>query len=166
MRAAAYVLRDPFENVLISGGTLPSLATAAEIPLVFQDKIFVGEDIAQQDPGWTGPAEPGSLWYPHEYELGRWARNVSSFLPPPQRPLPDPSIIPEMFGDTMLVNGTVYPYLEVQPRRYRFRILNACNARFLNLQLYVRDNSTEGITLAQFNLEFDKDGLPLLAPTN
>ena len=40
-----------------------------------------------------------------------------------------------MFGDTMLANGTVYPQVEVQARRYRFRILNACNARFLNLQL-------------------------------
>ncbi len=35
----------------------------------------------------------------------------------------------------MLVNGTVYPYLEVEPRQYRFRMLNACNARFLNPQL-------------------------------
>ena len=31
----------------------------------------------------------------------------------------------------MLVNGTAYPYLQVEPRRYRFRILNACNTRVL-----------------------------------
>ena len=38
----------------------------------------------------------------------------------------------------MMVNGTVYPYLVgVQTKAYRFRILNACNDRFLNLQLYL-----------------------------
>ena len=61
--------------------------------------------------------------------------------------LPDPSAIPEFFGDTMLVNGTTYPEATVQARRYRLRILNACNARFLNLQLYVADGSPNGITL-------------------
>ena len=35
----------------------------------------------------------------------------------------------------MLCNGTVYPYLEVEPKAYRFLMLNACNARFLNLNL-------------------------------
>ncbi len=44
--------------------------------------------------------------------------------------------------DTPLVNGTAYPYLEVQPQTYRFRILNAANDRFFNLQLYVADNTT------------------------
>ena len=51
-----------------------------------------------------------------------------------------------MFGDTMLVNGTAYPEATVEARRYRLRILNACNARFLNLQLYVDDGSPDGIT--------------------
>ena len=41
--------------------------------------------------------------------------------------------------DVMMVNGTVYPYLEVEPKAYRFRILNGCNGRFLNLQLYKAD---------------------------
>ncbi len=54
---------------------------------------------------------------------------------------PDPSVVPEMFGDTMLANGTVYPEATVEARRYRLRILNACQARFLNLQLYVDDGS-------------------------
>ena len=47
----------------------------------------------------------------------------------------------------MLANGTVYPEATVEARRYRFRILNACQARFLNLQLYVDDGSADGITL-------------------
>ncbi len=41
--------------------------------------------------------------------------------------------IPELFGDAILVNGKVFPYLEVEPRRYRFRVLNASNARFYHL---------------------------------
>jgi spore coat protein A len=48
---------------------------------------------------------------------------------------PDATWIPEFFGDTPLVNGAVRPYLEVEPRMYRFRILNASNARFWNLTI-------------------------------
>ena len=43
--------------------------------------------------------------------------------------------IPEFFGDTAIVNGAVQPYLEVEPRMYRFRILSAANARFFNLNI-------------------------------
>jgi spore coat protein A len=43
--------------------------------------------------------------------------------------------IGEYFGDTMLVNGKVWPFLEVEPRMYRLRILNGCNARILSLDL-------------------------------
>ncbi len=38
-------------------------------------------------------------------------------------------------GDTILVNGTPYPYLNVSTTRYRFRILNGSNARVYNLIL-------------------------------
>ena len=41
--------------------------------------------------------------------------------------------------DTPVVNGTAYPMLPVQRKAYRFRILNAANDRFLNLQLYYAD---------------------------
>ena len=49
---------------------------------------------------------------------------------------PTPAIVPEAFMDTPVVNGTAYPYLKVQRKAYRFRILNASNDRTLNLQLY------------------------------
>ena len=48
---------------------------------------------------------------------------------------PTPTWIPEFFGDTPLVNGAAQPYLAVEPRIYRFRILNASNARFWNLTI-------------------------------
>jgi len=54
---------------------------------------------------------------------------------PPSNPGLHPYAIPEFFGDVMVVNGKSWPYLEVEPRRYRFRFLNGCNARFLALQL-------------------------------
>lgn len=52
---------------------------------------------------------------------------------------PNPSTTPEAFHDTPVVNGVAYPYVDVEPRAYRFRILNACNDRMLNLQLYMAD---------------------------
>ncbi|MFA6103850.1 MAG: hypothetical protein WCV67_11420 [Victivallaceae bacterium] len=58
---------------------------------------------------------------------------------------PNPSMAMESFLDTPVVNGCAYPRLTVQHRPYRFRILNACNERVLNLQLYYVDplNPTE-----------------------
>jgi spore coat protein A, manganese oxidase len=61
----------------------------------------------------------GSLYYPAK---GRWPKN-------------HPVWVKHFHGDTAVVNGKVFPYLEVDPVRYRFRILNGCNARFLNLRL-------------------------------
>jgi FtsP/CotA-like multicopper oxidase with cupredoxin domain len=42
---------------------------------------------------------------------------------------------PEFFGNTMVVNGRTWPFLEVERRRYRFRFLNGCNSRFLILKI-------------------------------
>lgn len=55
---------------------------------------------------------------------------------------PNPSWGAEAFMDTMLVNGTAYPSLTVNPQSYRLRILNAAHDRFVNLQLYVADTTT------------------------
>jgi len=62
--------------------------------------------------------------------------NPSPWEPPEMPGTPNPSMAMEAFMDTPIVNGTAYPFLEVEPKAYRFRILNACNDRFLNLQLY------------------------------
>src|SRR5665647_2861373 len=42
---------------------------------------------------------------------------------------------PEFFGNTMVVNGKTWPYLEVEQGRYRFRLLNGSQARFLILKM-------------------------------
>ena len=151
--ASAYLIRDSFEANLRNRG-LPDFVEngGREIPIVIQDKIFVGQNIQDKDPTWTGPTGVGSLWYPHKYERNRWQLGAHPLGLPP-----NPSVIPEMFGDTMLANGTVFPEATVEARRYRLRILNVCQARFLNLQLYVDDGSPDGITL-------DSDGEPTNEP--
>jgi spore coat protein A, manganese oxidase len=43
---------------------------------------------------------------------------------------PESPWVSEYYGGGILVNGKLFPYLEVQPRLYRFRILNASNGGF------------------------------------
>ena len=49
----------------------------------------------------------------------------------------------DLFGDIMMVNGRVLPYLEVEPRKYRFRLLNGSNSRLYHLSL------SKGLKIAQ-----------------
>jgi len=53
----------------------------------------------------------------------------------PTQPAPLGPWVPEFFGNNAVVNGAVTPYAEVEPRMYRFRILNGSNARFYNLRM-------------------------------
>ena len=55
------------------------------------------------------------------------------YYPVSQRP--NAPWLPEYAGDGVLLNGKLLPYLEVQPRKYRFRLLNASNGRFFFLTL-------------------------------
>ena len=66
---------------------------------------------------------------------------------PPMIPgTPNPSGVPEAFMDTPIVNGMAYPKLTVDPKLYRFRILNAANDRFLNLSFFVAADKTAPTT--------------------
>ena len=56
-------------------------------------------------------------------------------------PAPTVPPIAEFFGESVLVNGKIWPYLIVEPRKYRFRILNASNARFYRLSLVESDEA-------------------------
>jgi spore coat protein A, manganese oxidase len=42
---------------------------------------------------------------------------------------------PEFFGNAAVVNGAPFPFLKVEPRKYRFRFLNGSNSRFYNLEI-------------------------------
>jgi spore coat protein A, manganese oxidase len=151
--ASALIIRDAFEKNLVTAHGLPDYIEAGglELPIIIQDKVFVNNaTILTLDPSWptVAPARVqtnGSLWYAHVYDpkLYKLLKGGKTKA----LAVPDPSVIPEFFGDTMLANGTVYPTVTVEPRRYRFRILNACNARFVNLQLFIADATPDGITL-------------------
>jgi spore coat protein A, manganese oxidase len=145
--ATGYLITDSQETGVLAP-FLPTIGTAVGVPLVIQDKIFVPNNILAVDPTWAAVVPPiaqtaGNLWYAHVYDPSRWKLfKGKNTLPPP-----DPSCIPEFFGDTMLMNGNAYPFMEVPAQRVRFRVLNACNARFVNLQLFVDDGTADGITL-------------------
>jgi spore coat protein A len=85
-------------------------------------------------------AEPNSIGIPggaYEIPLVVQDRQFSpdgTFLYPIST-IPGVTWIGEYFGDVMLVNGKVWPFLNVEPRMYRFRILNGCNARILSLDI-------------------------------
>jgi len=124
--ATGYVITDAAEAGLVAQG-VPGPLDAKTFYLIFQDKVFNPD---------------GSLFYASIYNTALFGPlGVPSFGGARITPLPNPSIVPEFFGDTILVNGTAYPYMEVEPRRYRFRMLNACNSRFLNPRLvYAKSN--------------------------
>ncbi|HWF90998.1 MAG TPA: multicopper oxidase [Terriglobales bacterium] len=67
--------------------------------------------------------------------------------------------IPEYFGDAILANGKLFPYLDVEPRRYRFRVLNASNGRFLHLSLlsgqkFHQIGTDQGLLAAPVELQY------------
>ncbi len=135
------------------------------ITLVIQDKTFVPDTatLKTQDPLWltdvvdgmTGVAPVmGSLWMPHVYVPNQWPNNPDGsganglgrwdygpwFWPPWIVNTPYPprvSHCPESFNDTPVVNGQPYPYIDVQPAKYRIKFLDASDDRYWNLQMYV-----------------------------
>ena len=139
--ASGYVIYDDYELSLVANNSLPGPLDPRTVYLVVQDKIFVSANTANVDPTWYNSVPnslPGDLWYAHVYDTDMF----DDLGPAPAGPPPDPSCVPEFFGDTILVNGTVYPYLEVEQREYRFRMLNACQAKFLNPRLVYAKGST------------------------
>jgi len=61
----------------------------------------------------------------------------TTWCEPPLMPsTPYNSMGMEAFMDTPVVNGKAYPTIPLEPKPYRFRILNAANDRFMNLSLY------------------------------
>ena len=109
--AAFYLIRDGYDTgVAGTGLDLPS--EKYEVELAIQDHQFDTN---------------GQLFFP--------AGEAAGLNGAPPNPETHPFWIPEFFGDAIVVNGKTWPYLDVEPRRYRFRILNSCNARFLELSV-------------------------------
>ena len=150
--ATGYLVLDTAQEAALAN-KVPSINST--VPLIFQDKVFVNPaTIGTTDPTWATVARPdvqslGSLWYEHIYDPAVFRLLVApKYLTPP-----NPSAIAEFFGDTMLCNGTVYPVLTVEPKAYRFIMLNACNARFLNINLFQANPANpDGIDLSPATL--------------
>ncbi len=105
-----------------------------EIPIVIQDRSFNAD---------------GSLFYPQD-------RAFFEGLDPDDLQIdfaPDSDVLPtwnpEAFFNVMVVNGVSWPKLDVAQAQYRFRLLNGCNSRFLNLAMFVVDPATGRIDPTQ-----------------
>jgi FtsP/CotA-like multicopper oxidase with cupredoxin domain len=101
-----------------------------------------------------------------------WTYDTDPYCEPRLIPgTPNISAGMEQFNDTPLVNGVAYPTVTVEPKTYRFRILNAANDRFFNLQWYVGDPSTADALLGATEVAFNEAELaaaqtdPVIFPT-
>jgi len=94
----------------------PPNKTYYEIPMAIQDRSFNSD---------------GSLFYPDSREFF----DEATAEDPEFIPATDLSPIwnPEFFGNMIMVNGNTWPFLEVEQCRYRLRLLNGCQSRFLIL---------------------------------
>jgi spore coat protein A len=54
-----------------------------------------------------------------------------------------PRWVPEFFGDVAVVNAKIWPVVDVEPRRYRLRIVNGSQARFYRLRFANEKNGRE-----------------------
>lgn len=110
--AGFYILRDGNE----AQANLPK--GPQEIPIVIQDRMFTGD---------------GQLYYPSK---------VDEFYAPEDGvtwPADETTVLPEFFGDTILVNGQAWPKVDVEPRRYRLRLLNGSDSRVYHMKLSIAD---------------------------
>ena len=97
-------------------------------------------------PTWTDPLTPPPAGYlPYGHGVVPGANPGDPGIPG----TPNPSLVPEAFMDTPVINGTPYPTVTLAPRAYRFRLLNAANDRMFNFAFYYADpaNPTEVVMI-------------------
>jgi spore coat protein A, manganese oxidase len=63
-----------------------------------------------------------------------------------------PQWVPEFFGDVAVVNAKIWPFVDVEPRRYRLRIVNGSQSRFYNLQ-FANETSGRALPFAQIGAD-------------
>ena len=129
--AGFYLIRDSVEDGLKLPGPAAKAGDAPgkdyyEIPLMVQDKAFNPD---------------GSLFFPTGRAFFEGVANSEFTIPTTPTMVGDkmsdiaPIWNPEFFGNVIMVNGKTWPYLNVEPRRYRFRLLNAANARAFTFKM-------------------------------
>ena len=128
---AAYMIRDPAHSPL-DAPTSPLPKGQFEIPLVVFSRAFFTDGNVNFPRKNDGADAPPNIAY--------WSYNEAA--------------------DTVVVNGAVWPNLNVQPRRYRFRLLAAANTQLWDFQLV---NHSAGDAVVPFTI-IGSDGGYLPAP--
>jgi spore coat protein A len=121
-----------------------------EIPIVIQGRSFNAD---------------GSLFYPGDRAFFEGVP-VNDLSIPFIGDSKDPSDIaaiwnPEAFFNVIVVNGVSWPTMDVEPDLYRFRLLNGCNSRFLNLSMFVvNPDRTLGAEVPFYQIGAEQSLLP------
>jgi FtsP/CotA-like multicopper oxidase with cupredoxin domain len=142
--AGFYIVRGGPADVVLDSSTGGSAVLPGPAPRVGSNPFgtFYEIPIAVQDRSFN---LDGSLFYPDTRAF--FDQFAGPYIPGGPGNVGDPGFVPsdvspiwnpEFFGNTIVVNGRSWPYLDVEQRRYRFRFLNGCDSRFLVLQF---DNS-------------------------
>ncbi|MGB5583519.1 MAG: multicopper oxidase [Gammaproteobacteria bacterium] len=126
-----------------------------EIPLAIQPKSFNAD---------------GTQYYPADRAFfeglgtgGIFADNTDVNIPFLPQGTSDiaPVWNPEAFFNTMVVNGSTWPQLEVAQERYRLRFVNASDSRFMNLAMFVvNTDGTLGQEIPFYQIGSDQGLLP------
>jgi len=151
--AGFYLLQDENSQNLISTDVLPGGAYAIEMAI--QDRAFTID---------------GQLYYPaykNDPLPGNTTDTVGDIVPQTfydANGEDAPSIVPEFFGDHILVNGMAWPNLNVAAGDYEFHLLNGSDSRFYVLELSDPDVKVhlvgvDGGLLPQARTIMDGDGL-------
>lgn len=121
--AGFYIIRDELDTGMVDN-PLKLPAFPYELPLAIQDRMF---------------KENGELFYP----AFRGDPFYADFITDEGAEVdPDaPTVLAEFFGDHMVVNGKIWPKADVEPRKYRLRMLNGCDSRFLVIQFIEQSSS-------------------------
>jgi spore coat protein A len=64
-----------------------------------------------------------------------------------------PDIGTEYYGNAVAVNGKLWPYLEVEPRKYRLRMINVSNARTYAMKLFDAATNAPGPAFYQIGTD-------------
>jgi FtsP/CotA-like multicopper oxidase with cupredoxin domain len=115
--AGVYYLLDPAQEAYFKQINMRPVTEV--VPIILQDRQFDTN---------------GQLIFPQEFPGG--------LNGPPTNP-EHPYWIPEFLGDTVVVNGKAWPFLKVEPRRYRFLFLNGSNAR--TYEMFMTSQSTKAM---------------------
>ena len=79
---------------------------------------------------------------PNDPEYDNFISGEGAVLPADKFPNGGPTILPEFFGDHIVVNGKIWPKTDVEGRHYRLRLLNGCDSRFIAIRFRIASSST------------------------